>query len=196
MTEEIVSNFLGHIPFGYAIGSPLKAVVEAQGQAALQSLDFIEKVGFERDGNNTNPRKVQNVTFTVQKGDQNVRLEAPLLSMVNVPYIRVQQAAINFDIKIHSTIIDNTDSGNSKAVEAGGGGNIFTWKASVDTQVSYTSTKDHHSTLEKTGEVHINVIAVQDDMPEGLRSLIGILNDSLTHPDANTPDVIDTEQEG
>ena len=179
---DVVSNFIGTIPFGYAIGAPLKAIVEGQSLAALSSLDFIQKVGFEGDGNNkdaagsSSKSKVRTVNFDLKSGDKDISLEAPFLSMVNVPFIRIQQAVISLDCKVHSVVTDNSHSESKKNL---GGHATFSFFAGVSANVSYSSTKDSHSSLERNGEVKVNVIAVQDEMPEGLRALLGLMRDAL-----------------
>ncbi len=89
------TNQLGALPFGSLIGGPLNAAIEAQAQAALSSVDFIQKVGLTEDG------AVQNVKFKyVDSTSKDVTLEVPLLTIVPVPFIRIDDMTIDFKANI------------------------------------------------------------------------------------------------
>ena len=179
-----VGGFLNSIPFSYAIGAPLKAIVEAQGEAAKSTIDFIQQVGFEQQSGSgssstSTTSKVRTVDFSMEKNGQTVDLKAPLLSMVNVPFIRIQQAVINLDCQIDSVNTTSDAEQTQKDVKAGGSGGFLFWKASASVNVTYTSQKNKKGRIDKSGEIKINVIATQDDVPEGLRLLLNILRDSI-----------------
>ncbi len=179
---ESVGNFLNHIPFGYAIGAPLNAIIQGQGLAAQTTIDFINEVGLEKDkqGNTTNT--VRTIDMSLDKNGQKVDLKAPLLAMVNVPFIRISQGIINLDCKIHDLKVSDKKDANTKNITAGGGLNAFFWSAKIETQVSYTSSKEVKSTFDKSGEIKVNVVATQDAMPAGLKDLLHILKESMNAP--------------
>lgn len=179
---DSVGNFLNHIPFGYAIGGPLNAIIQGQALAAQTTIDFIKEVGLKKDSKGNPTDEVRTIDMSLTKNGQDINLKAPLLAMVNVPFIRVSQAIINLDCKIHDlTVTDKTNVTNSNT-RAGGGINAFFWSAQVETQVSYTSAKEVRSTFDKTGEIKVNVIATQDSIPAGLKDLLNILKESMNGP--------------
>src|ERR671919_2536179 len=108
---------LRQIPFDYLIGAPLKAAIEAQGLAAKTTIDFIEKVGFIPEDPDQDPffldeeedvegGRVRNVTFSYSKTDENnvatnVTLTVPILSIVPIPYIRIDEITIDFTAKLN-----------------------------------------------------------------------------------------------
>ena len=97
---------LSSIDFASMIGGPLTAVVNAQTQAAKASVDFIKEVGFSKDDNGK--QTLNNVKFSYTKAstDENMRdnvdLVVPLLTIVPIPYIRVEDTTIEFKAKINS----------------------------------------------------------------------------------------------
>src|SRR5688500_1205099 len=115
---------LRQIPFDYLIGAPLKAAIEAQGLAAKTTIDFIEKVGFIPDDPEQDPffldeqedvegGQVRNVTFQYARTDENgvgsnVTLTVPILSIVPIPYLRIDDMTIDFTAKLNDTIASTT----------------------------------------------------------------------------------------
>ena len=93
--SQVATSALQAIPFGSIIGGPLKACIEAQAMAAQTSWQFIQEVGL-----NTNPETGQkeavNVSFQFIQNGRVVQLNVPLLTIVPIPYIAIQNIDINF----------------------------------------------------------------------------------------------------
>src|SRR5215470_6151582 len=120
---------LKEIPFGYLIGEPLKAAVEAQAIAAKTTIEFIEKVGFIPPDPNqgmlfidetkdADAGTVRNVTFNYTKKNQNgedaaFTLSVPILSIVPIPVLRIDEVTIDFTAKLNDTI-ENTQKKDFK----------------------------------------------------------------------------------
>jgi hypothetical protein len=182
-----ITKELSAIPFGSLIGGPLTAAVEAQAKAAYSSVEFINAVGF------TDNREVVNVNFKYQggRGADKQTLTVPLLTIVPIPFIRID----NMDIKFKASMSQSTGTEQIEKKELGasttlsaGGGYLFV-KASLDASVSSkkdsTSTKNSKYSVEYT--IDINVHAVQDDMPGGMAKVLNILTDSIQSVAASTP---------
>ena len=120
---------LSSIDFESMIGGPLIAVVNAQAQAALSTVNFIKSVGFKA-GESDDPEASDTgdpiyVTFKYPKeispyqpavpasGDtpatpavpaqiQQMKLEVPILTMLPIPFIRIEETTIDFNAKITS----------------------------------------------------------------------------------------------
>ena len=123
---------LRQIPFGELIGQPMKAAIEAQGLAAKTTVDFIEKVGFiptdpDQDmlfideAQDADAGTVRNVTFQYKKIDQNgdeqtVELTVPILSIVPIPYLRIDEMTIDFTAKLTERTAWSTASTASTAL--------------------------------------------------------------------------------
>ena len=188
---------LASIDFESMIGGPLTSVIKAQAQAANTSVDFIKAVGFETDDSgNESPTMV---TFTYSKPveqfdtDGNVtgvsvedfELTVPFLTMVPIPFIRIEETTIDFNAKINSVQYSRTMSQHnlSASLEAKAGWGPFS--AKLKTSYSYKRTNTSGSSVNRTYSLNIHVRAVQDELPAGTERLLGILENSIAEVPAS-----------
>ena len=190
---------LSQIPFAHLIGSPMKAAIEAQALAAQSTVEFIQKVGFKQPAAGgpdvlfTNPQadadagEIRNITLEYKKLDenntqQNFSLTVPLLSIVPIPYLRIDEMTIDFKAKLTDSIVRNTATSFSLDTSVGGSYSAFWSPVKVDFRVSAafkTSTSSQaSSTRDYSMDIHVR--AVQEDMPGGLSRILDILEDAIT----------------
>ena len=192
--QDDANKQLGSLPFGNIIGGPLVAAIEAQAKAARSSVDFIQSVAYkplavEQDGT-TAPnaaRELQTVEFVYESGDKNVKLSVPLLSIVPIPYIRIDDMTIQFkaNISAETASQDTTTTGTNANVNANVTGRYGWGPAKVEASfnASYSAKKDSTSaanskySVEYTMDIYIH--AVQDDMPGGMVEVLKILKESI-----------------
>lgn len=190
---------LAALPFGNIIGGPLVAAVEAQAKAARSTVDFIQSVAYKplADGTQVNAdRELQTVDFVYESGGKNVKLSVPLLVIVPIPYIRIDDMTIQFkaNISAETASQDTTTTQTNKNVNANVTGKYGWGPAKVEASfsASYSAKKDSTSAanskyaVEYTMDIYIH--AVQDDIPAGMQKVLNILNDSIkgTPPETNT----------
>jgi hypothetical protein len=202
---------LAQIPFSHLIGGPLKAAVEAQALAAQSTIEFIQKVGFKQSSqappdlvlNNpnqdANAGEIRNVTFKYTKRDQNDQeksfaLTVPLLTIVPIPYIRIDEVNINFSCKLTDQVERNTSTNSSFKLDSSVTGGYSAWWSPIKVEVRVNAT---YNTASATSErvtstreynMQVGVRAVQDDMPAGLAKVLSILETSIKEtPPAPTP---------
>lgn len=172
-----VAGELQALPFGSLIGGPLDAAIEAQGRAAVSSVNFIRSIGFDDDG------AVQNITFTAQKGETKSEITVPLLTIVPIPFIRIDDMTIDFKANVTSSTQseDKTVKSLTKQAKASvGGGNFFIkaeLEASISSKKDSESSKSSKYSVETTIDVHVH--AVQDAMPAGMAKMLNILTDTI-----------------
>lgn len=188
------TQLMNTIPFGKIIGGPLVAAVEAQSQAARSSVEFIQSVGFEHEGGEPEAGKsevlgpVKNVAFNykgvdAQGQEKEVELVVPLLTIVPIPYLRIDDMTISFKASINAeTSTEDTKSTTTegKAETTVGGSYWFvkaSFKGSVSSKKDSTSTQKSKYSVEYT--IDVNVHAVQDDVPGGMAKVLNILVDSI-----------------
>lgn len=190
---------LSQIPFSHLIGSPMKAAIEAQALAAQSTVEFIQKVGFKQPAAGgpdvlfTNPEQdadageIRNITLEYKKLDENetqsnFTLTVPLLSIVPIPYLRIDEMTIDFKAKLTDSIVRNTASSFSLDATVGGSYSSFWSPIKVDFRVSAayktSNSTQANSTREYSMDIHVR--AVQDDMPGGLSRILDILEDAIT----------------
>lgn len=184
--SQVATNALQAIPFGSMIGGPLKACIEAQAMAAQTSWQFIQEVGL-----NTNPetgeKEAVNVSFQFLQNGRIVQLNVPLLTIVPIPYIAIQNIDINFKANISASSSSVQESSSSETLDAGGEGStklgfgIFSVQANM--KANYSSKKDSKATQDSRYSVeytmNVAVKAGQDSMPAGLAKVLELLGSSL-----------------
>lgn len=171
---------LSAIPFGHLIGAPLTAAVEAQAKAAQSTLGFIQAVGFEKAGEKT---KTRTVTFTYKRDGKDTELVVPILTIVPIPFIRIDDMSIDFKASLSaSTETEKVEGSSSEAKASLSASANYLW-ASAKLDASYSSKKDSKATsnskysVEYTIDIHVH--AVQDDMPAGLSEVLKMLTESI-----------------
>lgn len=183
-----IGDELASLDFESMIGGPLTAVVRAQAQSATTSVDYIKSVGFNADDG-----KPTMVSFTYDKAlettDENgvvsvevkpFNLTVPILTMLPIPFIRVEETTIDFNAKINSVQESSTSSSHdlNTSLSAKAGWGPFSAKLKVS--YAYKKTSSSGSKTERTYSMAVHVRAVQDELPAGTERLLGILENSIS----------------
>lgn len=182
-----IGDELSSIDFQSMIGGPLDAVVRAQAQSAQTSVDFIKAVGFDEDGNTPTM-----VTFSYMKpvesqdGNGNVvvtptkyDLTVPILTMLPIPFIRVEETTIDFNAKINSVQESSTTSSHDLSTKLNLKQGWGTGSVKLSASYSYKKSSSASSKIERTYSLQIHVRAVQDELPAGTEKLLGILENAI-----------------
>ncbi|MFD7457813.1 MULTISPECIES: DUF2589 domain-containing protein [unclassified Streptomyces] len=188
---------LRQIPFDILIGSPLKAAIEAQGLAAKTTIDFIEKVGFIPPKADEDPffvderadadgGTVRNVKFKYTKRDEagaedTFEVTVPILSIVPIPYLRIDEMTIDFIAKLTDAVESTVKSNFNLETEAKGTYRAFWSPIRLDfrTAVSYQNSRQTTSRYAREYQMKVNVRAIQDDVPAGLERILDLLEQSI-----------------
>ena len=99
-----------NISFDKLISGPLDACVKAQSEAAKSTLEFIRTVGL-KEKNGT--QYVATVVFTFVRGGKACTMNIPLISLVPIPTLAIEQMTYKFKVKIDSTSVVGVTSENS-----------------------------------------------------------------------------------
>ncbi len=204
---------LASIDFESMIGGPLIAVIHAQAQAAMSTVNFIKEVGFKAPtteqvaGGDTETKDPIYVTFTYDKEvspfvpavepdatatppivaaaaipavTQPQNLKVPILTMLPIPFIRIDETTVDFNAKINSVeyrkTVSNLKIDASTEAKAG----WFFGSAKLKVSTSYQRTSTQGNSVNRTYSLAVHVKAVQDEMPAGMERILGILEDSIT----------------
>ena len=204
---------LSSIDFESMIGGPLVAVINAQAQAAMSTVNFIKEVGFKKSttaqeaGGDTSTGEPIYVSFKYPKelspyvpavtADptavppvlasasedavyETQELTVPILTILPIPFIRVELATIDFNAKINSVEYrkTNTDLKVSSSLEAKAG---WLWgSAKLKVSTSFQRTTQAGSSVNRTYSLAVHVKAVQEEMPSGMEKMLGILEGAIT----------------
>jgi hypothetical protein len=184
-TSKMTSE-LANIDFRKMIGGPLQAAVDAQVASSLASIDFINQVGFKNTGSGpTATRELVYVDFTHDQieitpsadgktsTEKSIKkfIKVPLLTMVQIPSLRIEYVDINFKAKLNS--VESRDVSEKLDVKADlkvGWGPV-----SLKISASYQRQSTTGVKIEKEYALDIKVRAVQDEIPRGLEEIFGML---------------------
>lgn len=186
---------LANLDFSAMIGGPLTAVIKAQAQSAQTSVDFIKSVGFDQDGKPTmvSFKYMKPITTKDTAGNTIITpteytLTVPILTMLPIPFIRVEETTIDFNAKITSVQESTTASShdlNASLAAKGGWGPI---SAELKVSYSYKKSTSSSSKTERTYSLAVHVRAVQDELPAGTERLLSILENNIKEvPSTATP---------
>jgi hypothetical protein len=210
---------LASIDFESMLGGPLVAVINAQAQAAVSTVNFIKEVGFvkpaaeEAAGGDTSTQLPIYVRFKYPKelspyqpkvpadpGDpaavpprpatpevpavpavyETQQLEVPILTMLPIPFIRIDLTTIDFNAKINSVEYRKTDTNLKIDAELEAKAGWLWGSAKLKVSTSFQRTTQQGNTVDRTYSMAVHIKAVQDEMPAGMERLLGILEGAIS----------------
>ena len=167
MANSIANQFTG-LPIENLIAAPLLAAAEGQKSLASTTAAFITEVGMDDKGN------TKSVTFNYEDGSENVVLDVPLLSIINVPSLCVDSIDIEFNMEVSTQSSTKSSTDVSTKVNASCG--FACWKASFEGKVSHHSESNRSS--DTSAKYSISVKG-KNEKPEGLMKVLDMLNASI-----------------
>ena len=195
---DMASQFKG-LPMGDLIGGPLTAACEAQLKLAGATAAFIKTIGFLPPTDNTTEvgdvrlakfaytRTVANPDDPSKMLDEVMHLDVPMLAIVKVPNLSVTKVDITFDMEVKSSF-SSTESEDKKGAFAGDG--RIGWgcfSVNVHVEGSVASHKENTRTSDNSAKYHVQVLAEDNGMPEGLARVLDILQQSIQPRAAKAP---------
>jgi hypothetical protein len=108
-----------------------------------------------------------------------MELKVPILTMLPIPYLRIEEVTIDFNVKINSmetySSSDELNIGGSLEFQQGwGSGSV-----KLNVSASYKRTTAAGTQVERTYDMAVHVRAVQDETPGGLENILGILEQAV-----------------
>ncbi len=186
MADELVSikdQFSG-LDMESLIGGPLKAACNAQVMMAAATTKFIEDVGLQppdKDGN----RKVRTTSFSFMRaatdetgkgiGQEEVSMDVPLLSIVKVPTLAIDEVDVTFDMEVKSSTSSESSSDKKGELEANAGLKIGPFHMDVKIKGSISCHESNTRSSDNSAKYHVKVHAKDFGMPEGLARMLDIL---------------------
>ena len=187
---------LASLDFGSLIGGPLIAGVNATAQAAMATAEYIETVAFQPLDKNSNTYSVKTVAFTYtwpstdgQGTTLTKTVTVPLLSILPIPYLRVDSMDIEFKAQIDSVqTVNNTNTFNTTNSVSGGSGSFLNMFESVNFSVSVSDQNVNTATSKQTSSysMDVRVHAGVDAIPAGMQRVLDIF-DSIIQPTQPAP---------
>lgn len=142
-------------------------------------------VGFTGGGGSgaTATAGFQQATAAVPAQFADMKLEVPILTMLPIPFIRIEETTIDFNAKINSIVETKTDSSfkiDSSLEVAGKYPPLFSAiSAKLKVSTAYQKNTSSGSKVDRTYSMSVHIRAVQDEMPAGTERILGILEDAI-----------------
>ena len=182
-----VSSVIKEIPFGNLIGGPLSACITAQADAAKAALDYVKMASMKESTLGTESLEPETVTFTFVVDGQKRMMVVPLLTILPVPFIRIEHVDISFTADITACNVIKAET-EEKTVTKG----MPVYRPGTRLLAKYTApTRD--TTTEKKGEsssgievqnlIEVDIHAVTSEMPSGMARLLEVFNTQLIQID-------------
>ncbi|BCS86272.1 DUF2589 domain-containing protein [Prevotella sp.] len=182
------------------IAGPLIATIEADALSAQKYLDYLMRVAFESYNPVTGETgKLRMLTFTYNEQDVNgsskKNVSIPLLTLVPLPLLHVEEADFDFDIKILDALSENVEekfsveNGESVKQPQSTG---FKMRASLAPQREVKD--DLQQSL--SANMKVKVRMRQADMPAGLSNLLHLTANNVQVEDAEAEEEINGNTEG
>jgi hypothetical protein len=171
------------LDLGELIGGPLQALIKAQALSAQTSADFISDVGFWPSSPPAEP-KVKTISFeftrSVEDPDypgqfipQNVILKVPYLSIVPIPFLRIDEAEMDFEIRV----IEHSHA--EKRELALGRTESSPFSSEIKINALYADRRPVPERTDISSTIKISIKLAQQLVPEGLARTLSILHDSI-----------------
>ncbi len=135
----------------------------------------------DNKGTGADPTLTLNKEGTVQipATVQKMNLEVPILTMMPIPFIKIEHADIDFNVKINSVTNTNSSSTSNTKTDLSVQSS-FLAKTSLSASFSNQKSTNSSEEVKKDYSLNISIHAVQDDMPAGVSRILDILEESVT----------------
>ena len=169
----IAEQFAG-LDMQQLIGGPLSAAADASTLLANSTADFINKVGFDDQGN------VRNVAFGYQKRTPNedgtssldeMKVSVPMLAIVPIPNLQIDEVNILFDMEVKQS--EKQESSLDLGAKLSGTMNLGIIKVNVSGSVSAHQSNTRSS--DNSAKYHVDVRATNHGIPEGLARVLDMM---------------------
>lgn len=169
-----ISEQFSGLPMRDLIGSPLAAAADASINLANSTADFINRVGFDKDGN------VRNVAFKYEKISKNedgtlnldaMKVDVPMLAIVPIPNLQVDEVNVLFDMEVKQSERSEKAFDLSAAASAKLDLGLFSVNVSGSVSVHQNNTRSS----DNSAKYHVDVRAANHGTPEGLARVLDMM---------------------
>ena len=157
------------------IGGPLKAACEAQVLLSEATADFINNICIN-DAADFSSDRVRSAAEKNEDVTEKVSLNVPMLAIVKVPALGVEEVDIKFDMEVKSaedSPVTESDSADRLKFD------LDTVRTDLSVKVDGSAHEGHTRDTGTSARYHIQVREGQKTLPEGLARVLEILESSV-----------------
>ncbi len=192
MQDEIEKHVQTALPFEDLIAGPINALIMAQSYSAHATYQYMISLMDNSEGDVLSPKTLEIMTSKMIQAscddkenstnsdviEKKQLLNIPLLSLLPVPYISINEAEINFNANIihHETQKDNT---NYKISKDGKKIPFFTTVPKMHAVFA----SNNKRTSDIKSHINVKIKVKQQELPLGLEKYLQVLGNSITIKD-------------
>ena len=184
------------------IAGPLVSTIEADTLSSHRYLEMLQLIAFEdvTEGDK-NIRRLRTLKFAYQEtnvnGYRNKVVSIPLVTLLPLPLLQINEADFDFDINILDAVssgtVESFDYGEGKIEQNNENRRPFRLRASLAPKSGSGSYSDK-SEQQLSANMKVHVKMRQADMPAGLSNLLRLTAGNLQVEDAEAPDETEPEK--
>lgn len=169
------------IPIDYLVTTPLVSAARANIALASVMTDFVNSIGFDSDGKTNVVQFILDQPYqvagesTVQYQTATVTVTAPLLSLVPLPALLVQDVTVDLAVQISNSVMQGTTSSSSSTAGATASVSGSYWFTNFSFTGSYSNTNSTTTTANQTAsqaaQYTVQVVAQQQAPTAGMLAL-------------------------
>jgi hypothetical protein len=185
---NIGDQFTG-LPIEMLISKPLSAASKSQVQLARSVAEFIETVGLvpSRDEKGEiikDKTEARTVSFKYDEitTDNNLlkrEISVPLLAIVQVPNLMIDDVAITFDMEVKSSTSSKQTDDMAAQLDAHAHMDWGIFSMDVNVHASVSSHKENQRSSDNSAKYHVEIHAKQASTPEGLMRVLDMMNQNV-----------------
>jgi hypothetical protein len=202
-TKEIVLSVDGNVISGANFKCDSDGVITEVILKTVPSGDFIKDgvslvATQQSDEEEGEPNASAKLTLSVEESEtpipalyQKMQIDVPILTMMPIPFIKIDNTDIEFNVKINS--VSNSSSYENSNSSVTNNSNLsykgFRVKAatSLNASISNQKSTSNNEQVKKDYSLNIKVHAVQDEMPAGMSRILDILEESIVTKPISSP---------
>lgn len=131
---------------------------------------------------------------------QKMRIDVPILTMMPIPFIKIDNTDIEFNVKINSVSTTESKDTTNSSVKSDSNFSYKGWGfnagTTLNTSVSNQKSTSSNETVKKDYSLNIKVHAVQDDIPAGMSRILDILEETISTKAVSSPAVKEALTDG
>ncbi len=108
-----------------------------------------------------------------------MNIQTPLLAVVKIPSLAINNVNVTFDMEVKTAEESKTSDDKSGSLDAEASIDFACFKAKVSIKGSISSHKENTRSTDTSAKYHIELIAKDDGMSEGLSRVLDIINHSI-----------------
>ena len=184
------------------IAGPLVSTIEADALSSRRYYDMLQLIAFEdRNEGDTTVKQLRMLKFSYLEtnagGNRSKVVSIPLVTLLPLPLLQIQEADFNFDINIldavSSSSDDSFDYGKGRIDKGSPAASPFRLRASLASKGG-TGSYSEKSEQQLSANMKVHVKMRQADIPAGLSNLLRLTASNLQVEDAEASDETEADK--